>query len=1128
MLALQRPGRVREPRPRLLRTAVAALVAALLTGLLTATGLVAGASPASAADTDLVHVPDPEWRAVLNKAISSSRAPDAPITVGEALAVTTINVTANADRRTITDFTGVEAFTNVTNVSVGGKRATAGPVPTVSDLTPWAALTKVTSFQLTEFPAVTDLTPLASLLGVTVLSVNGSGVSDLAPVTRLPQLTSLSANSSKVSDLSPLSPLKGAPQFTSLNLGANRIVDISPLTGFTNLTSLNLSNNRLEDIGVISTFDSTYALCGATAAGINVAGNHIRDLSVTCQGVPTAPKIIGTNGQTVYAGPYTTGGVQVGLKARAGYTPTVADPALGSYDTATGVLTSTNPAAPLLAVRELSTTTFSNTWTVYFSEDPAKLADLRINEVESDGDARGDWVELYNPSATALDLSGVIVSDDDNTHRLTFPTGTTIPAQGYRALVTNDTTVTGNFGLGDADSARLFAPGTTDLATATPIDTHAWTTHAAATYGRTTPGAGRWETTRAGTFEAENLFPVPTSVPTVAVTGDATSTTGSATLIATVSKPAGETATDATGHVVFTVDGADRSGPVAVSNGVATWTVNNLTGSPTGTAHQVTARYVSAGETDPYDDSTASPSFTVTVTIGEFSGQPALSTTTPRYCDTVTSSVTGISPAPDQVTYQWQEFTNGGGGSAARFVNIPGATTSSHPMYSVSGTAVDVTLARPYRLLVTATKAGYAPKTWTTSETTGISLSTWTAGEKKTAVLSTTTPRVGDTITATHDAWTTCFPASLDYRPGYEYQWLRDGQPISGATDEVADGVGGAGPKQVSYVTTAEDAGHTISLQVFGLRPGALGDSSFTTSAATAAVAPGAFTSAPAPTISTTSPKLGETLTATTAAWSPVAVHAYAWLRDGQPIPGATGATYTTVAADVDHVISVRVTGTAEGYEATERTSAATAKVAAGTFARTPAPVVDNAAPTVGDRLTATVAAWSPVAQHAFQWLRDGQPITGATGASYTTTADDVDRAISVRVSGTATGYAAVQQTSAATAAVKRMTVQATPTVKAAAVKGRKVKVSVTVDGVAPAALPKTVSVKVAGAKGAYTVRLKNGVGTLALKGAKAKKVKTGKKAKVTVTVKPFTTTTGATTYVVAATTKAVQVAIKK
>ena len=56
---------------------------------------------------------------------------------------------------------------------------------------------------------------------------------------------------------------------------------------------------------------------------------------------------------------------------------------------------------------------------------------VRINEVESSGGTPGDWVELINNGASAVDLSGWIVKDNDDTHVFTIPAGTSIAAGGY-------------------------------------------------------------------------------------------------------------------------------------------------------------------------------------------------------------------------------------------------------------------------------------------------------------------------------------------------------------------------------------------------------------------------------------------------------------------------------------------------------------------------------------------------------------------------------------------------------------------------------------------------------------------------------------------------------------------------
>ncbi|GAA1439090.1 lamin tail domain-containing protein [Leifsonia poae] len=122
---------------------------------------------------------------------------------------------------------------------------------------------------------------------------------------------------------------------------------------------------------------------------------------------------------------------------------------------------------------------------------------VRINEVESNGGTPGDWIELINNGAATVDLSGYILRDNDDTHTFTIPAGTTITAGGYLAE-----DVESAFGLGSADSARLFAPDGNTL-----IDTYSWTAHAATTYGRCPNGTGSFATTSAPTKGAPNACP---------------------------------------------------------------------------------------------------------------------------------------------------------------------------------------------------------------------------------------------------------------------------------------------------------------------------------------------------------------------------------------------------------------------------------------------------------------------------------------------------------------------------------------------------------------------------------------------------------------------------------------------
>ncbi len=80
-----------------------------------------------------------------------------------------------------------------------------------------------------------------------------------------------------------------------------------------------------------------------------------------------------------------------------------------------------------------------------------------------------DWIEIYNPSAVKLDVSGWHLKDEDNAHDFIFPEGTIISAQGYLVLCRDQTrfhapfpdvmNYIGNFDFGlsaSGDQVRIF------------------------------------------------------------------------------------------------------------------------------------------------------------------------------------------------------------------------------------------------------------------------------------------------------------------------------------------------------------------------------------------------------------------------------------------------------------------------------------------------------------------------------------------------------------------------------------------------------------------------------------------------------------------------------------------------
>ncbi len=262
------------------------------------------------------------------------------------------------------------------------------------------------------------------------------------------------------------------------------------------------------------------------------------------------------------------------------------------------------------------------------------------------------------------------------------------------------------------------------------------------------------------------------------------------------------------------------------------------------------------------------------------------------------------------------------------------------------------------------------------------------------------TAKVGELLTGTAGTWSPT-PTSVTY------QWLADGAEIAGATSS-------------TFTPGAAQLGAVITLRVTATASG--WNDGTATSAATAPVVKGSFTNTALPTIGGT-PEVGQELTATSGTWDPAPSSVtYQWRADGTAISGATGERYTLTTAEVGKAITVTVTAHAAGFDDLDATSAATAAVAKGTFASVAAPVISGT-PTVGRQLSSTTGTWDPTPTSVtYQWLADGTAISGATGATYTLTAAEAGKAITVTATAHAAGFDDKDATSAATAAVAKAT----------------------------------------------------------------------------------------------------------
>ena len=294
----------------------------------------------------------------------------------------------------------------------------------------------------------------------------------------------------------------------------------------------------------------------------------------------------------------------------------------------------------------------------------------------------------------------------------------------------------------------------------------------------------------------------------------------------------------------------------------------------------------------------------------------------------------------------------------------------------------------------------------------------------------TSSGQVGSTLTGVDPTWDLPGVANA-------YQWLRDGNAITGATAP-------------TYQVAGADLNRLISLRVTGRLPGYR--DTVTTSNGITAVSGPAPTTASAPRIDG-SGQVGSTLTATPPTWNEQDVTmTYQWLRDGVAVNSPTPTTYVVQANDADHDLSLRVTGKKQGYA----DAVVTSNVIRGVLG--PAPDCDtppsiSGSGQVGTTLTANRGTWSAPTptSYAYQWIRDGAPINGAVNSSYQVTAADAGRHLNVEVIASRTGHADGREQSASLS-IRKVVSTTSATLASAKVRRisrAKMRVTVTAPGVA-------------------------------------------------------------------------------
>lgn len=243
------------------------------------------------------------------------------------------------------------------------------------------------------------------------------------------------------------------------------------------------------------------------------------------------------------------------------------------------------------------------------------------------------------------------------------------------------------------------------------------------------------------------------------------------------------------------------------------------------------------------------------------------------------------------------------------------------------------------------------------------------------------------------------------------YQWYRGTSAIGGAVSS-------------SYTLTPADAAQTLSVTVTATGTGM---NPLTLASKSVVVTKGTFTAAPAPAIAGTA-KVGSKLTANPGTWSPTgAALAYQWYRGSSAISGATGRTYTPVAADNGQYLKVRVRATRAGYTTLDRWSVSR-KVAAGSIVATKTLSISGSA-RYGQTLKVS-QGWTAGSKIGYQWYSNGKAIKGGTKSSLYLGSGYVGTKITVRVTVSKAGYTTRKTTSqAVTVGKASMTTKSVPTI---------------------------------------------------------------------------------------------------
>lgn len=244
----------------------------------------------------------------------------------------------------------------------------------IADISPIKDLTKLTYLDISQNPlSDTELSDLIALVDLTYLNLRQTDATNLEVLRNLTKLTYLNIHSNtNLVSLDFLEDLTNLEELVLQNVFVGDNIDV--LASLTKLSRINLQNTGITDLSVIAALMADGALQDKPLLGIeadvNISSNplEIEDYQMLAEYWPN-------------------------IKVRMPM-----------------ILPSTNPTTPFI--------------NEFMSSNGDSITDYYGNNE--------DWIEIYNPQNTVMNIGGYYLSDDfSDITKWSFPIGTTIPAKGY-------------------------------------------------------------------------------------------------------------------------------------------------------------------------------------------------------------------------------------------------------------------------------------------------------------------------------------------------------------------------------------------------------------------------------------------------------------------------------------------------------------------------------------------------------------------------------------------------------------------------------------------------------------------------------------------------------------------------